>query len=89
VQTYLAPKSLGGLEIVHADLYRLESPDESVELGLEDAFASEATVIEWPERLGSRLPPDRLEVHLEDVGAGGRTARLVGRGAWRERIARL
>jgi tRNA threonylcarbamoyladenosine biosynthesis protein TsaE len=89
VQTYLSPKARGGLEIVHADLYRLESPDESVELGLEDAFASAATVIEWPERLGARLPPDRLDVQLMDEGEGGRTARLLGRGAWRERIARL
>jgi tRNA threonylcarbamoyladenosine biosynthesis protein TsaE len=85
VQTYLSP----GLEIVHADLYRLEGPDESVELGLEDAYASAASLIEWPERLGARLPRDRLEVHLTDEGEGGRTARLVGRGAWRERSARL
>jgi tRNA threonylcarbamoyladenosine biosynthesis protein TsaE len=88
VQTYLAPKSLGGLEVVHADLYRLRSPDESVELGLADAFVSAATVIEWPERLGERLPDDRLEVHLEDAD-GGRSARLIGRGGWRERHAQL
>src|SRR5690606_35821703 len=48
VQSYETP----GLEVVHADLYRLESPEESVELGLEDAFVAAATVIEWPERLG-------------------------------------
>ncbi len=85
VQSYPTPE----LDLVHADLYRLESVAESVELGLEDAFASAATVIEWPERLGSRLPGDRLDVHLEDAGDGGRTARLIGRGAWRERISEL
>jgi tRNA threonylcarbamoyladenosine biosynthesis protein TsaE len=85
VQTYLAPS---GLEIVHADLYRLHSPEESAELGLEDAFTSAVTVIEWPERLQSRLPSDRLDVHLADAD-GGRTAELVGRGAWRERIGEL
>jgi tRNA threonylcarbamoyladenosine biosynthesis protein TsaE len=81
VQTYAAP----GVEVVHADLYRLAAAEESVELGLEDAFATAATVIEWPERLGSRLPEDRLDVHLSDAN-GGRTAQLIGRGAWRERI---
>jgi tRNA threonylcarbamoyladenosine biosynthesis protein TsaE len=84
VQTYAAP----GLEIVHADLYRLEKPDDAIELGLEDAFASAATVIEWPERLGARLPGDRLDVYLSEARAG-RSARLIGRGSWRERIADL
>ncbi|MGH6718818.1 MAG: tRNA (adenosine(37)-N6)-threonylcarbamoyltransferase complex ATPase subunit type 1 TsaE, partial [Alphaproteobacteria bacterium] len=48
----------------HADLYRLERPDDAVELGLEDAFAAAITLIEWPERLGDGLPPDRLDVVL-------------------------
>lgn len=83
VQTYSAP----GFELWHADLYRLERAEEALELGVEDAFESAAIVIEWPERLGRLIPSDRLEVHLEDADGRGRTARLVGRGAWRERIS--
>ena len=83
VQTYETPD----FELWHADLYRLDSPQESLELGLEDAFISGACVIEWPERLGERLPPDRLEVSFQDAEGDGRTAELVGRGAWRERIS--
>ena len=47
VQTYDAD-----VEIWHADLYRLSHPDEALELGLEDAFASAICLVEWPERLG-------------------------------------
>jgi len=82
VQVYEAPN----FDLWHADLYRLERPDESVELGLEEAFETAVSLIEWPERLGDRLPGDRLEVHLDETSDGARRARLVGVGAWRERI---
>lgn len=89
VQSYEASRPSGGLEIVHADLYRLEREDDVLELGLEDAFLSAVVLVEWPERLGARLPRDRLELYLEDAGADGRRARLVGHGSWRERIGDL
>ncbi len=60
VQAYQA----GPLEIWHADLYRLVSPDEVVELGLEDAFGQALCLVEWPERLGRLVPPDALHLHL-------------------------
>ena len=82
VQTYDTPR----LALWHVDLYRLRSPQEAIELGLEDAFQSAATVIEWPERLGDALPRDRLDVRLSDRPDGGRTAEVIGWGAWRERI---
>lgn len=44
----------------HFDLYRLESPDELWELGLEDALASGICVIEWPEKLESLHLKPRL-----------------------------
>ena len=60
VQTY----DLDGVELWHADLYRLASPAETAELGLEDAFASAITVVEWAERLGPLLPDRRLTIEL-------------------------
>ncbi len=72
--------------LAHLDLYRLRTPEEAWELGLDSALADGCAVIEWPERLGGDLPPDRLEVALEIVegagAAGGRMARLSGHGAW-------
>jgi tRNA threonylcarbamoyladenosine biosynthesis protein TsaE len=81
VQTYVGPRG----ELWHVDLYRLRRPEEAWELGLEEAFASAACLIEWPERLGGQLPRDRLEVA---VGAG-RAARLSAHGAWRQKLATL
>ncbi|PRY20710.1 tRNA threonylcarbamoyladenosine biosynthesis protein TsaE [Aliiruegeria haliotis] len=71
VQTY----SLTGVEIWHADLYRLTMPDEAFELGLDTAFEDAICLIEWPDRLGSDCPADALSIHL-DVEATGRTATL-------------
>ncbi len=50
-----------GEEVWHADLYRIEDPSELDELGLDDAFDTAICLVEWPDRLGDRLPPDRLE----------------------------
>lgn len=60
VQTYRA----GDLEIVHADLYRLSHPDETLELGLDEAFKTALCLVEWPERLGSLLPEGALRLRL-------------------------
>lgn len=61
VQTYIAPK----FEIWHCDLYRLTSPYEAQELGLEDAFDDALCLIEWPDRLGDLTPKDALLLSLQ------------------------
>ena len=55
---------LGLTAIWHFDLYRMQSPEEAWELGIEDAFSMGISLIEWPERLGPLLPAHRLEVAL-------------------------
>lgn len=65
VQTYP-----GVPEIWHADLYRLSHPDEVVELGLEEAFASSLCLIEWPDRLGPIQPDNPLRLTLSALGEG-------------------
>jgi tRNA threonylcarbamoyladenosine biosynthesis protein TsaE len=73
VQVYEAK----GVEIWHADLYRLTHPDEVWELGLDDAFTRAITLVEWPDRLGSHLPPNALRIRLVALGEG-RQAILSG-----------
>lgn len=52
-------------EVVHMDLYRLQSPDELWELGWHELGVNdEIVLVEWPERAGDRLPPDRWEITL-------------------------
>lgn len=84
VQTYEGPRG----ELWHVDLYRLKRPDDAWELGLEDAFAAAATLIEWPERLEGQLPRDRLDIALTSV-CDGRRAALVAHGAWRQKLATI
>ena len=57
-----------GREIVHLDLYRLSGPGELDELGWGELGApTEVVLVEWPERAGPLLPPDRWEVRLGPV----------------------
>jgi tRNA threonylcarbamoyladenosine biosynthesis protein TsaE len=80
VQTYRTPR----LAIWHFDLYRLESPGEARELGMDEAVDG-LCLIEWPERLGRDLPSPRLEVRLSFDG-DGRIARLVDLDDWSSRL---
>lgn len=75
VQTYAGPRG----ELWHFDLYRLESPDDAAEIGLEEALATGVAVIEWPERLGAFAPSDRVELRLVMDGEG-RRAEIIGFG---------
>jgi tRNA threonylcarbamoyladenosine biosynthesis protein TsaE len=60
VQTY----DLDGVEVWHADLYRLHSPRECDELGLDAAFETAICLIEWPDRLGALPPANALHLTL-------------------------
>ena len=74
------------LNIAHFDLYRLSSPDEAYEIGLDEALDEGCAVIEWPERLEGRLPADRLDIEISPVGDDdSRRARLTPHGAWEGR----
>lgn len=84
IQFYEGPR----LNVAHFDLYRLSDPEEAYEIGLDEALEDGAAVIEWPERLGGRLPPDRLDVQLR-LEDQGRSARLTPHGAWRGRRLEL
>jgi tRNA threonylcarbamoyl adenosine modification protein YjeE len=54
-----------GIQVVHMDLYRLTHPDELRELGWEElGQPRDLVLLEWPDRAGSELPPDRWEVEL-------------------------
>jgi tRNA threonylcarbamoyladenosine biosynthesis protein TsaE len=70
--------------LAHFDLWRIERAEEAYEIGLDEALDEGAAVIEWPERLGGRLPEDRLDIDIAMIGEG-RTARLTSHGAWKGR----
>lgn len=83
VQTY----EVGDLEIWHADLYRLTSPDELIELGLEAAFDTGLCLIEWPDRMEGLDPAGAVRITLS-MGAqeGHRLCEVSGPQAWLARL---
>lgn len=54
--TLLQTYSSENFEIYHFDLYRLKSPEEIFEIGMEEAMYDGVSLIEWPEKMGNYLP---------------------------------
>ena len=73
----------GPLRLFHADLYRLEDPEEVAVLGLAEQAAEGVLAVEWPERALEVLPSEHLLVIIEPVpeDADARRITLVPRGA--------
>ena len=55
----------GRIPFYHADLYRLEGPEEALKAGLEDyLYGSGVTAIEWAERAAALLPARTIHVRI-------------------------
>src|SRR5205823_12989001 len=52
----------GRLTVYHADLFRLNEPEEVADLALEENSAGGVLLIEWPDRAESEMPPDHLRI---------------------------
>ena len=78
VQSYETP----GLTVRHFDLYRVANPRELDELGVEEALAEGAVLIEWPDRARERMPENALEIQLSTTSDTAREARLTGPARW-------
>jgi len=67
----------GRLRLFHLDLYRLAGAGEAVAGGLlDERQADGVTIVEWPDRLGPTLPPERLDVRIAGTGDEPRTISL-------------
>jgi len=75
------------LPIAHMDLYRIGSPDELDELGLDDALAEGAALIEWPEKALDLLPAGRMMLRFDGIG-DSRTVTLSGHEGFLARLER-
>ena len=84
VETYNPPAVR--LPLVHADFYRLESPREAEELGLDDYREGAALLAEWPERAGGFAhEPGCLSITLEFAESGRKAIVEAGRD-WQSRM---
>ena len=76
----------GRLPLFHIDLYRLASATEALDGGLiDDRQVTGVVLIEWPDRLGDALPPDRLDVRIDAPAEGPRRIRFRAHGAGHDR----
>jgi len=76
--------------IMHFDLYRLDTPEEALELGIEDAFIDAVSLVEWPQRLGGYLPRTALTIALSDGDSDtSRRAKLHGGARWQPLLEAL
>ncbi len=72
------------IPIVHADLYRLVSEHEVLDLGLDEAMSEGAiALVEWGDIAGDLLNPNRLTVTITDIDETSRAFDLEG---WPERF---
>ena len=66
----------GRLPVYHIDLYRIRNEKEAIDIGLEEYLPGDGvTVIEWPERIASLLPPQTRHWELEVVSLTERVIR--------------
>lgn len=80
----------------HLDVYRLDSLQELVEIGLDELLDDRGvTLVEWGDAVGALLPAERLEVRLEvlppeEADDDTRVVTLCGSGpAWARRSGAL
>ncbi len=80
VQTY----SCKDRAIWHIDLYRIQSKESALELGLDDALDHGISLIEWPEILADNLPERRLAITLtpDSIESETRTIEIFAKGDW-------
>lgn len=72
--------------LVHADFYRLGSPREAEELGLDDYREGAALIAEWPEKAGGFAhEPCCLSITLE-FAESGRKAVVEAGADWQSRM---
>ena len=91
VQTYP-----GRLQLLHADVYRLEHLQEVVDLGLPELVEEDAVaVVEWGDLAAPAMPADYLSVSIgfgggpatSDVGTADRAGDRTADGAGEEQVA--
>ncbi len=68
----------GRLPLYHVDLYRLDSAEQALQIGLDDYLGRDGvTVIEWAEKVESLLPPTTRRLRIEFIADNSRRITLT------------
>lgn len=68
----------GGNKAWHFDFYRVNKPEEALDIGIEEYFYSgNYCFIEWPENIHGLLPENTLKVAIDILPDGMRSLRPI------------
>jgi len=74
-------------DIYHYDMYRIKSPEEVFELGIEDAFYHGVSLIEWPEKMERYLPASVIKIQMQPLDENRRRIFINSENAdWLQRV---
>jgi tRNA threonylcarbamoyladenosine biosynthesis protein TsaE len=81
----------GRLSVYHMDLYRLGDEEDVEAAGLPEFLEQQGVaIVEWPARLGTLVPADRLEIHIQIEAEKTRRLTLEPWGEqWRHKLSRI
>ena len=66
-------KTSQGASCYHFDFYRLEHPEEALDIGIDEYFDSDCWCLaEWPENIEEYLPTEAVRIHIEQLSNGKR-----------------
>ena len=68
----------GRLRVFHLDAYRVHGPDDFDAIGFSELLEQDngVVVIEWPERVDTLLPSERIDVFIETLSPHTRRIRI-------------
>ncbi len=76
--------SVGDIEILHYDLYRLKNHEDILQLGMFENSKKHIKIIEWPELIKTK-PVNRIDIFFEySKSMNFRNVKIVGQGKWKD-----
>ena len=70
---------LGERDLIHFDMYRLDSADELFDIGWDDYLKREAVlVVEWSENVQEAFDGSEIQIHIEILSADDRRITVEG-----------
>ena len=76
--------NIGGIKILHYDLYRIKKYNEILDLGIFETSEDHIKIIEWPELIKQK-PKNRIDISLKySKLMESRKVKITGFGKWKE-----
>lgn len=75
--TLIEPYVVSRLDLYHFDFYRLNSPEEYLDAGLDEYFSGPGVcIVEWPQHAAPYLGASDVSIQLDPTGTGRRASVL-------------